>query len=82
MNFSCKVNPKGQITIPSDIRKKLEINENDILTAKVTEEGSILLEGDLKKVSKDKEKLFCILDETFASFNKREEGHSNEDKTL
>lgn len=81
MNFSCKVNPKGQITIPSDIRKKLEINENDILMAKVTEEGFILLEGKPKKISKDKDMLFHILEETFASLKKREEGHSNEDKT-
>lgn len=74
MNYSCKVNSKGQITIPSQIRKMLDIREEDVLMAKVTEKGVIVLEGgkDLK-VEKNIDKLVNLLDETFAAVKKREE---------
>jgi AbrB family looped-hinge helix DNA binding protein len=73
MKYSCKVNPKGQITLPSEIRKTLKINDNDILLAKIVGEGSILLEGSSIKTNKNKDVLIRVLDETFATFKKREE---------
>lgn len=73
MKYSCKVNPKGQITLPSEIRKRLKIKDNDILLAKVVEEGSILLNGSTVKLDKDRNKLVKVLDETFAILKKREE---------
>jgi AbrB family looped-hinge helix DNA binding protein len=73
MKYSCKVNPKGQITLPSEIRKLLEIKDNDILLAQVVGEESILLEGSSVKVNKDRTEIIKILDETFATFKKREE---------
>ena len=76
MKYSCKVNPKGQITIPSQIRKMLEIKEEDILLAKITEEGSIILEGGCIKIDKDREMLLRLLEETFATLKKREEAES------
>jgi AbrB family looped-hinge helix DNA binding protein len=72
MKYSCKVNPKGQITLPSEIRKTLKINDNDILLAKIVGEGSILLEGSSIKTNKNKDVLIRVLDETFAIFKKRE----------
>jgi AbrB family looped-hinge helix DNA binding protein len=74
MKYSCKVNPKGQITLPSEIRKILKIKDNDILLAQIMGEGSILLEGSSIKMSKDRVELIRVLDETFATFKKREEG--------
>lgn len=76
MKYSCKVNPKGQITIPSQIRKMLEIEEDDILLAKITEEGFIMLEGGSIKIDKDREMLLILLEETFATLKKREEAVS------
>lgn len=77
MKYSCKVNPKGQITIPSQIRKMLEIKEEDILLAKTTEEGSIVLEGGcIKIIDKDREMLLRVLEETFGTLKKREEDES------
>lgn len=76
MKYSCKVNPKGQITIPSQIRKMLEIEEDDILLAKITEEGFIMLEGGSIKIDKDREVLLILLEETFATLKKREEAVS------
>ena len=73
MKHSCKVNPKGQITIPTQIRKMLEIKEDDILLAKTTEEGFIILEGGCIKIDKDREMLLRLLEETFAALKKREE---------
>jgi AbrB family looped-hinge helix DNA binding protein len=73
MKYSCKVNPKGQITLPSEIRKLLEIKDNDILLAQVVGKESILLEGSSVKVNKDRTEIIKILDETFATFKKREE---------
>lgn len=73
MKYSCKVNPKGQITLPSEIRKTLKINDNDILLAKIIGEGSILLEGSSIKTNKNKDLLIRVLDETFATLKKREE---------
>lgn len=73
MKYSCKVNPKGQITLPSEIRKTLKINDNDILLAKIAGEGSILLEGSSIETNKNKDVLIRVLDETFATLKKREE---------
>jgi len=73
MKHSCKVNPKGQITLPSEIRKVLKIKDNDILLARIIGEGSILLEESSNKVNKDRVALISILDETFDTFKKREE---------
>ncbi len=73
MKYSCKVNPKGQITLPSEIRKTLMINDNDILLAKIIGEGSILLEGSSIKTNKNKDLLIRVLDKTFATLKKREE---------
>jgi AbrB family looped-hinge helix DNA binding protein len=78
MKYSCKVNPKGQITIPSQIRKKLEIKEDDILLAEITEEGVVILEGGSIKIDKNKEMLLRLLEETFATLKKREEGVNDE----
>ncbi len=75
MNYSCKVNSKGQITIPSQIRKILAIQEDDVLLAKKTEEGTIVLKGGRSvNIDKDTEVLLRALEETFAAMKKREEG--------
>lgn len=77
MKYSCKVNPKGQITLPSELRKTLNIKDNDILLAKIIEDKFILLEGNPIKISKDRDILIKLLDETFATFEKREEDLKN-----
>lgn len=77
MKYSCKVNPKGQITLPSELRKTLNIKDNDILLAKIIEDKFILLEGNPIKLSKDRDALIKLLDETFATFKKREEDLNN-----
>jgi len=74
MNYSCKVNSKGQITIPSQIRKILAIREDDVLLAKKTEEGTIILKGGRSvNIDKDADGLLRALEETFAAMKKREE---------
>ena len=74
MNYSCKVNSKGQITIPSQIRKILAIREDDILLAKKAEEGTIVLKGGRDiNIDKDTDGLLKALEETFAAMKKREE---------
>lgn len=77
MKYSCKVNLKGQITLPSELRKTLKIKDNDILLAKIIEDKFILLEGNPIKISKDRDTLIKLLDETFATFEKREEDLNN-----
>lgn len=74
MNYSCKVNSKGQITIPSQIRKLLSIQEDDVLLAEKTDEGAIVLKGG-KSVNFDKDtnSLLRVLEETFSVMKKREE---------
>ncbi|SFL39381.1 AbrB/MazE/SpoVT family DNA-binding domain-containing protein [Pelosinus propionicus] len=73
MNYSCKVNSKGQITIPSQIRKLLSIQEDDVLLAEKTDEGAIVLKGG-KSVNFDKDtnSLLRVLEETFSVMKKRE----------
>jgi hypothetical protein len=51
----------------------LEIKEDDILLAKTTEEGYIVLEGGSVKIDKDRELLLGLLEETFSALKKREE---------
>ncbi len=74
LNYSCKVNSKGQITIPSQIRKMLAIQEDDVLLAKKAEEGTIVLKGGRNvNIDKDTDGLLRALEETFAAMKKREE---------
>lgn len=73
MSYSCKVNSKGQITIPSQIRKQLDIKEDDILLAEITEKGAIILDGGKELIiNKNTEELITLLNETFAIMKKRE----------
>lgn len=47
-----KISDKGQIVIPSEIRKKLEMNEGDQIAFMETKKGNLLLVN-VKKIAID-----------------------------
>ena len=40
---TAKVTSKGQITIPSDIRRKLNLNKGDVVTFGVNDDGIMII---------------------------------------
>lgn len=43
MTATVKIRKKGQITLPADIREKLDIDENEIINIQLIGNGGILL---------------------------------------
>lgn len=46
-----RISSKGQITLPVAIRKKLKIKAGDMVRFKLTEEGTVILSGSVKKTT-------------------------------
>lgn len=41
--YKTRLRPKGQITLPGEIRKLLELNEGDDLTFSINEQGQVVI---------------------------------------
>lgn len=44
-----RIRPKGQMTLPAELRDYLQLEENDVVTAR-KEEGRVILENPLRKL--------------------------------
>lgn len=67
-----KISSKGQITLPVAIRQKLGIRAGDVLKISVSEEGEIILAGNMKK-NNDPARATEILNKTAGIWSDMEE---------
>jgi len=75
-----RLSSKGQITLPSDIRRRLNIKTGDVLAVKVIGENSIVLEVKRKAPSSDEkeEDIFTITAGMWRDRNEITEGFLGE----
>lgn len=43
MNITVQIRKKGQLTIPAAIREKLKLEENDVVTVSLLENGTVMV---------------------------------------
>jgi AbrB family looped-hinge helix DNA binding protein len=67
-----RISAKGQITIPVEARKKLDIKTGDVLKVRITEEGMLVL-ADKARSCKDPAKAIEILHKTAGIWKDMEE---------